>query len=95
MSAVFPQPVKTQLVPGRFDGKAALAEDSGGKTEFPVEGWLGRFARRLPIPGEVAGSDEWPALQYRVNEQKQHGNIYSQQPAGGLGRLLLLLAPIG
>ena len=93
--AAFPLPVKTQLVPGRFGGKAVLAEDSGGKTELPVEVWLGRSARRLPILGEVVGSEEWPALQDRVHEQNQHGSIYFQQPAGGLGRLLLLLAPIG
>ena len=95
MTAVFLLQVKTQLVLERFDGKAVLVEDSGGKTEPLVEVMLGNSARRLPNPGEAVGNDEWPVPQDQVNEQKQHGNIYFQQPAGGLGKLLLLLAPIG
>ena len=85
-TAAFLLQVKTQLALEHFGGKAAPAEDSGGKTELPVEVWLGNSARRLPNPGEVVGNDEWPVPQDQVNEQKQHGNICFQQPAGGLGR---------
>ena len=87
--------VKTQLVLEHFDGKAVLVEDSGGKTEPLVGVMLGSSARPWPNPGATVGNDEWPVLQDQVNEQKQRGNICFQQPAGGLGRLQLLLVPIG
>ena len=78
-----------------FDGKAVLVEDFGGKTEPLVAVMLGSSARQWPNPGATVGNDEWPVPQDQVNEQKQRGNICFQQPAGGFGRLQLLLVPTG
>ena len=84
VSAVSLWPIKAQLLLGQFNGKAAPAEDPDGKVE-PLGGvWLDKSARQLPVLGETVGSDEWPDIQYQEDEQKQHGNIDSQQPAGGL-----------
>ena len=45
--------VKTQLVLERFDGKAVLVEDSGGKTEPLVAVMLGSSARQWPTLAQL------------------------------------------